>query len=734
MFGDTDAIALFLMQISLMTPEVILKKYYGYNSFRDKQEAIIQHVLNKQDAVVVMPTGGGKSVCFQIPAMLLPGIAIVVSPLIALMKDQVDGLNAIGIPAIALNSSMNAAEQQEAYKRINKGEIKLLYVAPERIMSEGGRFIEFLKTLPISLFAIDEAHCVSMWGHDFRPEYLQLAVFKQQFPGIPVIALTASADAITRKDIAEKLLIAKSKIFISSFNRANINYIIERKKDALDAIIEYIEAHKNQSGIIYTLSRNGAETLAGQLSDAGFAAKYYHAGLDNVSRAKVQEEFKTDRINIIVATIAFGMGIDKPDVRFVIHYNMPKNIESYYQETGRAGRDGLKSDAILFYSYGDVMALKRFVEVEDKTQAAIMYKKLDQMAGFCDARKCRRKMILEYFGETYSVDNCQSCDYCLSKRNSFEATVIAQKALSAVVRTEERFGVNYLIDFLRGSKSEKIWDKHKLYKTYGIGADISKEKWTLYFRELIDQGFLHRDESGDYPRLTLTEKSQLVLQGRQEVYFSIVEEKVRAKAIPEIEFDLALYEQLRSFRTKIAYNENLPPYMVIGDATLQSMAAYLPQSLNDLPFIPGFGEIKIERYGKKLLDIVISHCRINKLTSRMELLNKRAAKKSSGSKPAKIAETKKTTLYMFRSGKSIAEIAAERNFAPSTIEGHLCEFILTGDVSVNQFVSPEKIEMITRYIKHSTDKKITPIKEKLGDDYSFFEIRAVLSHLDYLAN
>lgn len=714
-----------------MSLKDVLKKYFGYDSFRDTQEEIINYILSGNDAVVVMPTGGGKSLCFQIPSLMLPGLTVVISPLIALMKDQVDGLVANGIQAAALNSSLSNDDQRIILNQIAGGQLKLLYVAPERLMGDGGRFIDFLSQQNISLFAIDEAHCVSMWGHDFRPEYLQLAALKKQFPKVPLIALTASADDITRKDIADKLNIKESRIFISSFNRSNIHYYVEQKKDSFNEITTYLSKHINDSGIIYALSRASTESIAQKLNEAGFEAKYYHAGMDPKDRSAVQEEFKKDKIKIIVATIAFGMGIDKPDVRFVIHYNLPKNIESYYQETGRAGRDGLKSDAILFYSYGDVMMLRKFATIDNNSeQTEILLKKLDQMTNFCNVKKCRRKMLMEYFDEKYTEANCGSCDYCLSKQNVFDATIVAQKALSAVVRTGEIFGVNYLIDLLRGSKSEKLKEHHKQLKTYGIGAEISKDQWTKYFRELIDKGYLRRDERGEYPRIVITEKGNSVLKGNKKVFLETIEARIEATEKVVMQYDKTLFELLRNVRTEKAYQEGVPPYIIAGDNTLQELSAFLPMQYDDLYKIIGFGEAKIAKYGKLFLEVIKEYCEINRCESKM-YLRKDYQKKTVIPKTTKsdAGESKRTSLYLFRSGKSPELIATERKLSVVTIESHLSEFIASGEIKVSELVDEKKLQPILNAIKRSESAHLKPIKEMLGDNYSYGEIRAVMAYL-----
>ncbi len=601
-----------------MQPQEILKKYFGYDSFRLEQEKVIQHVMQKKDSLVIMPTGGGKSICFQIPALMFEGITIVISPLIALMKDQVDALHVNGIKAAFLNSSLTPEKQKQVIQNVNAGEIKLLYVAPERLMQDYKSFLFFLKEIKVSLFAIDEAHCISHWGHDFRPEYLQLGELKKMFPEIPVIALTASADVMTRNDIVEKLNFRDGKIFISSFNRENIHYFIYPKSNSYSQLVSYLTKHKNDSGIIYTLTRNNTEVIAQQLHEEGFSAIHYHAGLDAATRNLHQEKFQKDEVKIIVATIAFGLGIDKSNVRFVIHMDMPKNIESYYQETGRSGRDGLKSDAVLFYSKGDFMKLKHFVEIENNPgQTKVMMNKLLQIVNFCETTQCRRQYLMNYFGEEFP-EYCGSCDVCLSNYETVDGTIIAQKALSAVKRLENPFGLNYVIDFLRGSKSEKIWAKHKALKTYGVGADVSKEQWTQYFRSLISKGYLQQDVTGKYPVLRLTEKSNAVLKGLEKVMLVKSVETKEAEHAVETPAETGLLEQLKSWRLNKAREERMPAYIIFSDSTLNQLATYLPLSLDDLMKISGFGEFKMQKYGDDVLKVIYQYCQAKNLVSRIE--------------------------------------------------------------------------------------------------------------------
>jgi ATP-dependent DNA helicase RecQ len=499
-----------------------------------------------------MPTGGGKSLCYQIPALMQDGLTLVVSPLIALMKDQVDALVNNGVSAAFLNSSQTNREQIEVFQRVKSGELKLLYVAPERLLQSGDQFIDFLSNINVSLFAIDEAHCISSWGHDFRPEYIQLGKLKRYFPEIPIIALTATADKLVRKDIFERLSIKHAELFISSFNRPNIYYSVEPKRKSYARLLEFLEERRDESGIVYCLSRASTESLSWDLRDEGFSALPYHAGLDKATRDKNQELFLNDDVKIIVATIAFGMGIDKSNVRFVVHNDLPKNIESYYQETGRAGRDGLESHALLFFSWADVIKLKGFAEVENNEQQTdIMLKKLNQMGEFGEMKMCRRKFLLKYFDEVL-VEDCGKCDNCNTTFEKFDGTIIAQKALSAVARTGQSFGLTYLIDLLRGSKSQKMRLEHLNLKTYGVGADISKNNWFDYFKDLISQGFLAQTE-GQYPTIVLTEKSEDVLKGnvKVELYKVIEKEDKKQSLVSEVShpYIKELFDEMRFNRT-----------------------------------------------------------------------------------------------------------------------------------------------------------------------------------------
>jgi ATP-dependent DNA helicase RecQ len=715
-----------------MTPLQALQKYFGYSAFRHEQEAIIQHVLNKQDVMALMPTGGGKSLCYQLPAVLLNGLTIVISPLIALMKDQVDSLNVSGIPAAFLNSAQTPDDQRILIDRLRNNQIKLLYLAPERLFGAENKLVAFLKTLSVVQIAIDEAHCISQWGHDFRPEYLMLAQLKVEFPNVPVIALTATADKLTQKDILEKLNLHRPAVFVSSFNRANINYRVIPKKNSFKQLIAFLKEREDESGIIYCLSRKSTEDLAADLKDEGFAAEAYHAGLNNEVKAKNQEAFLRDDVKIIVATIAFGMGINKSNVRYVVHMDLPKNIEGYYQETGRAGRDGLASEALLLYSPGDAGKLQHFARIEgNEEQSRIMLNKLNDMVRYCQLQSCRRQYLMNYFDEAFPP-NCGSCDVCLTEFKRFDGTLIAQKALSAVSRLNERFGVNYVIDFLRGSKNEKIREEHKQLKTYGIGADISKVDWQRYLRELITMKYLLVTDDG-YPILKLTGKSSLVLKGIEKVEFieTQVTEDTHAEASPPHEAELL--SRLKNVRHGIAEHENVPAYIIVSDATLLEMATYLPHSLDELRLISGFGDIKLARYGRELLQPVKDYCKEKGLESKIAYKSAKRERKPKTEKkkaPRTGSDTRTETFTLYRAGKSVMEIAAARGLSQITIEGHLTHFVQTGDLDVQELVSAEKIPAIKDAVESYGNERLAPLKEILGDAYTYGEIKAVISWMN----
>jgi ATP-dependent DNA helicase RecQ len=711
----------------ISTAKEILKHRFGYDSFRLHQQAAIEALLRNEDVLLLMPTGGGKSLCYQIPAIMFGGVTLVISPLIALMKDQVDALRANGVEAAFLNSSQSAAEQVEVFRSARSGELKLLYVAPERLQQIGDQFFEFLRSVNVSLFAIDEAHCVSSWGHDFRPEYRQLARLKREFPSVPVIALTATADRLVREDIVKSLEIGNADILVSSFNRPNIRYTVEPKRNAYDRLLTFLEKRKDESGIVYCLSRNSVDSLAEDLRSEGYQALAYHAGLDKASRERNQDAFLNDEAKIMVATIAFGMGIDKSNVRFVVHMDLPKNIESYYQETGRAGRDGLPSEALLFFSLADVVKLKGFAEVEgNKEQSQVMLRKLDKMGEYGSVKGCRRRFLLSYFSEELSED-CGNCDNCGKTFEKFDGTIAAQKALSAVVRTGQKFGLGYLVDFLRGSKSQKIWDEHKQLKTFGIGVDISKDEWFAYFKDLIAQGFLAQSD-GTYPVIMLTPKSEDVLKGKVAVELFKVQieedDPSFAKSVPD--HDRELFEELRKKRLQFARNEGVPPYVIFSDASLVEMASFLPQNQAEMLRISGVGDLKMEKYGHDFLEIIRPYCEKKGLSSqisqksRIRKQTNRPKRKSNGD------DTFAITLKMFRESKPIPEIALLRGLAISTIEGHLARFIESGEVELEEVVPAHKIKPIRNaLIELNSENAIGPVKEFLGDEYSYGEIRAV---------
>jgi len=701
-----------------MLPLELLKSQFGYSSFRLQQEAVISAVLQKKDTFVLMPTGGGKSLCYQIPALVFDGLTVVISPLIALMKDQVDALRLNGIPAAFLNSTQSWFEQDSILQKVNSKELKLLYLAPESI------FLKKIASFNVSLIAIDEAHCISHWGHDFRPDYLQLAQLKRSMPDVPVIALTATADSLTRKDIVEKLELRDPETFISSFNRANIRYTVEEKKRSFEKLLEFLEKRKGESGIIYCLSRASTETLAADLAEEGIEALPYHAGMDREQRSRHQDMFLRDEVKIIVATIAFGMGIDKSNVRFVVHMDLPKNIESYYQETGRAGRDGLPSEALLFYSYSDVMKLKKFVAIEGNAeQTAISMKKLEQMGSFGELTSCRRKFLLNYFDEQTPA-HCGNCDICLSRTDSVDGTLLAQKVLSAVVRLRERFGAGYVIDFLRGSNNAKMQEDHKQMKTFGVGADVSREQWTTVIRDLVQQGYLVKSE-GLYPILKITPESDAILKGTERVMITKSRERAELQE-QTMEYEVALLQQLKVVRRELAMLEKVPPYLILSDASLLELATYLPNNKDDFRKISGFGEVKIEKYWKHFWNVVASYCEKHGLRSRIH--NKATIRRNG--RPERDSETKQKTYELFLKGYSIQQIAEIRTLSTDTIEGHLAFYLQRGKISITQLMETPKVIAIKNAIDRAASPSLTPVKEILGDEYTYGQIRMVRSYLD----
>ncbi|MBI5751550.1 MAG: DNA helicase RecQ [Hydrogenophilales bacterium] len=598
-------------------PHDILRSIFGYEHFRDPQAEVIDTLMAGQDALVLMPTGGGKSLCFQIPAIARPGTGIVVSPLIALMQDQVAALKQAGVRAAFLNSSLDMQQAREVERQLLQGELDLLYVAPERLMM--ARMLDLLSNAKIALFAIDEAHCVSQWGHDFRPEYIQLSVLHERFPEIPRIALTATADEPTRREIITRLGLNEARVFISSFDRPNIRYrIAQNPGGAREQLLHFIrEEHANDAGIVYCLSRRRVDEVAAWLAEKGLTALPYHAGLDSRERAANQTRFLNEEGVIMVATIAFGMGIDKPNVRFVAHMNLPKSVEAYYQETGRAGRDGLPSDAWMIYGLQDVITLRQMLETSDSDEAhkRVERHKLDAMLGLCELTTCRRQALLAYFGET-AHEPCGNCDTCLSPPETWDASVPAQKALSCVHRTGQRFGVNYLIDVLLGKTDERIQRfGHDAITTFGIGRDLTTPEWRGIYRQLIARGLLAVDIEG-HGALRLTDACRPVLRGEESLWLRrelkparIKKTKTaRAAAGPfTTERDQSLWEALRALRRKLASSQGVPPYVVFHDATLAEMVALRPQSLGEFAHISGVGERKLAAYGEAFLEVVQAH-------------------------------------------------------------------------------------------------------------------------------
>jgi ATP-dependent DNA helicase RecQ len=582
----------------------LLKSVFGHAGWLGAQEEIVLHVAGGGDALVLMPTGGGKSLCYQLPALLREGTAIVVSPLIALMQDQVAALRQLGVRAAFLNSTLEAREALLVERNFASGELDLLYVAPERLLMP--RMLDLMRGAKLALFAIDEAHCVSQWGHDFRPEYLQLSVLHERFPQVPRIALTATADPHTRDEILRRLGLGEARVFLSSFDRPNIRYTIVEKNDARDQVLRFIrEQHPGESGIVYCLSRRKVDETAAWLAAEGVAALPYHAGMDAAARAANQERFQREEGVVIVATIAFGMGIDKPDVRFVAHLDLPKSIEAYYQETGRAGRDGEAADAWMAYGLGDLVNLRRLIEQSEGAEEfrRVSFAKLDALLGFCETAGCRRVRLLDYFGEASAP--CGNCDTCLDPPQTWDATEAARKALSCIYRTGQRFGAVHLIDVLRGKATERTlqWN-HEVLGVFGIGSDLDEATWRSVFRQLVALG-LARPDHESRGALRLTEASRPVLRGVQAVEMRRHAVRLkRQKVRPQLAPDDGLFARLKAWRTAQARSQSVPPYVVFHDATLAAIAAARPRDLDGLSAVPGIGEKKLERYGAALLALV----------------------------------------------------------------------------------------------------------------------------------
>ena len=707
----------------LTTPSSILKNTFGYDTFRPLQQEVIENVLAGRDTLAVMPTGGGKSLCYQIPALLLNGLTVVVSPLIALMKDQVEQLHAYGVPSLFLNSSLGPQEYMENMEYVKRGEVKLLYVAPETLLTP--RILSLLTSVKVDLLTIDEAHCISEWGHDFRPEYRQIVEVRKRFPEAVCLALTATATSRVRQDIRTTLNFSTTNEFIASFNRENLYIEVARKQDAFAQTIQMLERYKDQSGIIYCFSRKQVDELAWYLASKGYSVRPYHAGLEDAERRRNQEAFIRDDAQIIVATIAFGMGINKPNVRFVIHFDLPKSVEGYYQEIGRAGRDGLPAHCLLLYSYSDVAKLSYFIDQKSGSEKRMASEHLNAIVRFAeDEITCRRKPLLNYFGEAVEVENCSNCDNCTSAPTPLtDITIFAQKFLSCVKRADEKFGAGHIADILLGSENEKVlrWEHNRL-STYGIGKELTRKQWMHIARQLLTMGYLKQE--GEYHTLGLTQKALDGLRKREKV-MGVVQEAERTKKEGKrqegIEYNHALFALLRQKRKEMADEASVPPYVIFSDRTLIEMAAYYPQSVSSLLRISGVGQAKLRQYGEAFLDVIRGYSEKHELKETSKEPTRE--KSDSGRRYVIVAEA-------YNAGETIQGLMERYRVTAGTILEHLTRYLAAGnrlrngeDLGSLTSATPEQIQAAIAAFDEVGTAFLKPAYDKLNGSLPYEELK-----------
>jgi ATP-dependent DNA helicase RecQ len=701
-----------------------LKTHFGYDQFRPLQREIIGDALAGRDVFVLMPTGGGKSLCFQLPALIRQGLTIVVSPLISLMKDQVDALRTSGVPATYLNSTLDRPEAVARWRGLHRGEYRMVYVAPERLMLD--TFLERAANWNIAQFAIDEAHCISEWGHDFRPEYRELKKLRTHFPDVPMMALTATATERVRTDIIKQLKLREPRCYVASFNRPNLTYRVVPKTAPYDQLLGFIRSRPNDSGIVYCASRKSTESLARNLNEDGIGAKPYHAGLTSAERTKNQEAFLRDDVRVVTATIAFGMGINKPNVRFVVHYDLPKNLESYYQETGRAGRDGLPGECVLLFSASDVAKQLHFIDEKSESEGRIARAQLQQMVHYAETRECRRVTLLRYFGEEYTKPSCDGCDNCLTPRQTFDGTIPAQKFLSCVHRIHAKsgfgFGLNHVVDILRGADTEAIRQRgHTELSTYGIGSELKRDVWQAIGRELLRLGLIEC-APGRFATLSLTQAGRDALRHRtpitltKQIEMVTRDQKVRAGAI---ECDEVLFERLRGLRRKVADERNVPAYVIFSDVSLREMARNYPTTQNAFRRIPGVGEQKLKDFAEAFLTEIKNYLASNPRQTFSGALGFRLPRRRS-----RLNDSQRETLRRFRGGESVDDISRARGFVRTTIHGHLAAAIESGEsLEPDRFFTAAQREEIASAFRKVSDGRLADVRSLLDGKYDYGELR-----------